>query len=216
MKTLSLNQPMCTFPAWMSLVVLRSHAIWEVLPPSNRGSVLFGFKITQKVDTTLRFAHRSRFNIFNQLWADLLNEFTILIIYTCKYMVTRGYLPCSYRWLCLLFMSHFCQLFHDFKVFYNCPLRSRLGFGPTNILLYWYLQYFLYLTTRSCFNCRSSFFSLVRERSSIHDCSQLFGQICIIWQIASPDKSPNIQHQFGTKTTTRFFFDMQRLWQSFF
>ena len=92
--------------------------------------------------------------------------------YLPTYMVTCGYLPCTYRWLCLLFMSHFCQPFHDFKVFYNCPLRSRLGFGPTNILLHWYLQYFLYLTTRSCFNCRSSFFSLVRARSSVHDCSQ--------------------------------------------
>ena len=135
---------------------------------------------------------------------------------TTNNKVTRGYLPCRYRWLCLLFISHFRQPFHDFRVFYNCPLRSRLGFGPTNILLHWYLQYFLYLTTRSCFNCRSSFFSLVRERPSIHDCSVRLASFGKLFGKLLRQTNPKHRTSVWDQDTTRLFFEMQRLWQSFF
>ena len=119
---------MWIFRAWMSLVVLRSHAIWEVLPPSNRGSVLFGFKITQKANTTLCEIREAAWISSIIFGSHLLNDFGIFKwLYTYIIYIYRLCIICISILYIYMYIYLYCIYILYVYDFINCKCSKSLN-----------------------------------------------------------------------------------------
>ena len=99
----------------------------------------------------------------------------------------------------------------------NMKVAYRCSFSTFICHLHWYLQHFVrYLSSEAPVRSKVVF-SLARSVCpKLHDFSQLFGQVGMVAQIASPHEAPNIRYQLFTNATSRSVFDMERSRQCFF